>query len=516
MPQSNRVRTLVVVLGDQLNTDAAVFDAFDAAWDVVWMAEVPAESTHVWTHKARIALFLAAMRHYRDRQRVLGRRVVYRQLDDPGGAETLADALAASIKRLEPERLAMVEAGEWRVQQQIEQAAADAGLPLTVHTDRHFLSTVDEFNEHAEGRKQLRLEYFYRELRRKHGVLLTDDGQPEGGKWNYDADNRGSFGKAGPGGLPPPESYQPDQSTRDVLKLVAERFADHPGSLDHFDWPTKPSEAERALDDFIANRLPTFGEYQDAMWADEPFLYHSLISSSLNLKLLDPRRVIERAEGAYRRGDAPLASVEGFIRQVLGWREYVRGVYWRSMPGYLDRNALQATAPLPGFFWTGETDMHCLSQAIGQTLDHGYAHHIQRLMVTGLFPLLLGVDPRAVHEWYLAVYVDAVEWVELPNVVGMSQYGDGGVMASKPYCATGKYIQRMSNYCGGCRYNPAKAAGDDACPFTTLYWDFLARNKKRLSGNNRMSLQLKNVDRKPADELAAIRDRAAELKAQFA
>jgi deoxyribodipyrimidine photolyase-related protein len=235
----------------------------------------------------------------------------------------------------------------------------------------------------------------------------------------------------------------------------------------------------------------------------------------MNMKLLHPRRAIEAAEKAYRSGRAPLNSVEGFVRQILGWREYVRGVYWHYMPDYREKNALGAHLPLPDLYWTGETDLHCLQQAIGQTLKYGYSHHIQRLMVTGLFALLLGVDPRAIHEWYLAMYVDAVEWVELPNTLGMSQFADGGIMASKPYVASGQYIKRMSNYCRDCRYDPTRAAGDDACPFTTLYWDFLARHAETLSSNRRMSLQLKNLERKGSAELLEIRARAATLRDQF-
>ncbi len=304
--------------------------------------------------------------------------------------------------------------------------------------------------------------------------------------------------------------------TREVIDLVAQRFEAHPGSLAHFNWPTTPGQAERALAAFVEHRLPSFGRYQDALWTDEPFLYHSLLSSSLNLKLLNPAQVVQAAEDAYHAGHAPLASVEGFIRQILGWREYVRGIYWHHMPEYADRNALDANAPLPDFYWTAETEMQCLAQAIGQTLKHGYAHHIQRLMVTGLFALLLGVEPRQVHEWYLAVYVDAVEWVELPNTLGMSQFGDGGVMASKPYCASGNYINRMSNYCSGCQYNPANATGEDACPFTTLYWDFLDRNKRRLKSNTRMKLQLANLVRKSDEELMQIRSKAQQLREGWA
>jgi len=514
------MRNLVIVLGDQLDRSGVAFDGFDPARDLVWMAEVAEESTHVWTHKARIAVFLSAMRHFREALAAEGIVVDYTALaaqPRAGEPASLAAALAASLAaarkaKRAPEKLIVVEPGEWRVRQALEQAAREAGLPLEIRTDRHFFTTVDEFVAHAKGRKQLRLEYFYRPLRTKFGVLM-DDGEPAGGQWNFDAENRGAFPKTGPGKLPAPRRFEPDGVTRGVLDLVATRFAKHPGSLDHFDWPVTPADARAALDDFLAHRLANFGRYQDAIWTGEPWLWHSRLSQAMNLKLLDPRDVVGGAERAWRAGKVPLEAAEGFIRQVIGWREYVRGIYWHLMPEYLDRNALGAEAALPAFYWSAETEMNCLKDAIGQTLDYGYAHHIQRLMVTGLFAMLLGVKPQEVHRWYLAVYVDAVEWVELPNTLGMSQFADGGVMASKPYCATGAYIDRMSNACRGCRYDPKKASGPEACPFTTLYWDFLARHEKLLAGNQRMTMQLKNLSRKDAGELRSIRRQADQLKA---
>jgi deoxyribodipyrimidine photolyase-related protein len=338
------------------------------------------------------------------------------------------------------------------------------------------------------------MEFFYREMRRKFGVLL-DGSEPEGGRWNYDVENRGSLPKSGPGPLRPPLRFERDNTTKYVLELVDFRFSRHPGSLDNFDWPVTAEQADAALDDFITHRLPHFGQYQDAMWTNEPWLYHSRLSAAMNLKLLDPRKVVTAAEAAYRAGKVSLAQAEGFIRQVLGWREYVRGVYWSYMPEYADRNEMGAHEPLPKWFWTGKTEMNCLKQTLRQTLDYGYAHHIQRLMVTGLYCLLAGIDPRQVHEWYLAVYVDAVEWVELPNTIGMSQYADGGVMASKPYVASGKYIDKMSNYCSGCQYDPAKREGEGACPFTTMYWQYLQRHREVLAKNPRMLLQIKNLNR---------------------
>jgi deoxyribodipyrimidine photolyase-related protein len=309
--------------------------------------------------------------------------------------------------------------------------------------------------------------------------------------------------------------FEPDTTTRAVLDLVNTRFAAHPGSLASFDWPLTPEDAEVALNDFIEHRLPLFGQYQDAMWTGEPWLYHSRISAAMNLKLLDPRRVIAAAIEAYQREQAPLAAVEGFVRQVLGWREFIRGMYWLRMPAFLEDNALDAHEPLPGFYWTGDTDMCCLSESIGQTLEHGYAHHIQRLMVTGLFAQLVGVEPKQIHAWYLAVYVDAVEWVELPNVLGMSQYADGGRMVSKPYVASGKYIERMSNYCAHCPFDPAKATGPKACPFTTLYWDFLAQHRTSFERHPRTALQWKNLARKSESEITDIRGAAATLRARL-
>ncbi|MDI1318811.1 MAG: cryptochrome/photolyase family protein [bacterium] len=512
-PPPKTTRHLILILGDQLNADAAAFDGFDPAQDGVWLAEVAGESTHVTSTKPRIAIFLAAMRHFREAQRATGRRVTYVTLDDPANTHTLGTELARAAGVLRPTKLIMTEPGEWRVRAELVAAAARLDVPLEIRADRHFLCSAEEFRAHAEGRKQLRMEFFYREMRRRHRVLLDATGEPEGGQWNFDHDTRGRFPQGGPVGLRAPVAFPPDALTAEVLALVRTRFAAHPGELDHFDWPLTPAQGRAALQDFIAHRLRDFGTYQDALWTDEPWLYHSRLSAAMNLKLLDPREVLAAAEQAYRSGAVPLAAAEGFIRQILGWREYVRGIYWLRMPDYAATNALRAEEPLPEFYWSGKTDMACLRAAIGQTMQHGHAHHIQRLMVTGLYSLLLGVRPAEICAWYLGVYVDAVEWVELPNTHGMSQYADGGLLASKPYVATGNYIARMSNYCAGCRFDPAKRTGDDACPFTTLYWDFLHRHSPLLAANQRMALQVKNLARIGAPELAAIQARAAAIRA---
>lgn len=511
LPVATPKRHIVLVLGDQLDLDAAGFDGFSPTEDLVLMAEVDEESTHVWSSKQRIALFLSAMRHFAQAVHARGWPLAYWSIDHPENPGRLKAVLAIALARYRPEAVVITAPGDWRVYKDITAVMAEAGCRLDIREDRHFFSSVQAFSAFARGRKQLRLEHWYRQLRVRENILMRD-GDPEGGVWNFDAENRGAFGKSGPGEVPPPTRFAPDAVTQEVIALVNQRFKDHPGmvaaSAEGFGWPVTREEALTCLKHFVQERLPLFGQYQDAMWTDAPWLYHAHLSSSLNLKLLSAREVVDAAVQAYRDGSAPLPAVEGFVRQVLGWREYVRGIYWTQMPDYAERNALNAQAPLPGFFWTGQTEMHCLSQAIGQTLTTGYAHHIQRLMVTGLYCLLLGVRPQEVHAWYLSVYVDAVEWVELPNTLGMSQYADGGVMASKPYAASGKYIARMSNYCTGCRFDPSVSVGPKACPFTTLYWDFLDRHEATLAKNPRMVMQIKNLSRLSDDARAAIRAQA--------
>jgi deoxyribodipyrimidine photolyase-related protein len=512
------IRHLVVVLGDQLDHHAAGLDGFDPKKDCIWMAEVKQESCHVPSSKQRITLFLSAMRHFAKELRARSWPLDYIELNDPLNTANLGGELKRAIRKHQPDKLIMTAPGDWRVLKEIQAAATSCSLALEIREDRHFFSTVRDFAEHARGRKQLRLEYWYRELREKTGILMQGD-KPVGGQWNFDQENRGAFGKDGPGLLPKPLRFKPDAITSEVIEMVNTVFRDHPGSVtasaEGFGWPVNRKQGLQALDDFIQHRLALFGTYQDAMWTGEPWLYHAHIASALNLKLLSAQEVVNAAEEAYKKGAAPLAAVEGFIRQILGWREYVRGIYWMNMPDYLERNALAARQPLPDFFWTGDTEMTCLRESIQQTLRTGYAHHIQRLMVTGLYTLLAGIHPKAVHEWYLSVYVDAVEWVELPNVLGMSQYADGGVMASKPCAASGKYIDRMSNYCKHCRFNPAASTGKDACPITTLYWDFLMRHEALLAKNPRMVMQIRNVNRLSAADRKAIQVQAQQHRKQL-
>lgn len=499
---------LIPVLGDQLTPDIAALRDADKADSIVLMMEVADETTYVRHHKAKIAFLLSAMRHHAEALRALGWTVDYVRLDDPANRGSFTAEVARAIERHRPRAIHVTEAGEWRVRAMLEAWEECFAIPVTIHEDDRFLCSHAEFDTWAAARRQLRMEYFYRDMRRKTGLLLTEEGAPEGGQWNYDAENR----KPPPARdllMPRPIRFRPDAVTQAVLDMVAVRFGDHIGRLDHFHFAVTRDKAIRQQKRFLDEGLPRFGDYQDAMLTDEPFLWHSILSPYLNAGLLDPLELCREVEARYRAGKVPLNAAEGFIRQIIGWREYVRGIYWLEGPDYAKRNALRATRNLPGFYWTGETDMHCLSQAIGQTIDHGYAHHIQRLMITGNFALLAGVDPHQVHIWYLEVYADAYEWVELPNALGMSQFADGGLLASKPYASGGAYINRMSDYCGACRYDVKRRLGEDACPFNALYWDFLARNAGMLARNPRLAMPYRNWDRMTQEDRAATRDQAA-------
>jgi deoxyribodipyrimidine photolyase-related protein len=502
----------VLVLGDQLNADSAAFDDFDAEHDAVLMVEAKHEATYVPQHKHRLMLFFSAMRHFRDELRERGFTVHYSALDDRKNRGSFGAEVPRWVHKTRAKQLVVAHPGDYRVRAELRGALRGKDCALDIRPDRHFLCTEEQFEEFAGGRRSLLMESFYRGMRRRHEVLLEPDGGPVGGKWNYDAENRDTFGKGGPPDIKPPRSFRWDDTTEAVAALVERQFPESPGSTQSFDYPVGASQARAALGDFVRHRLAGFGRYQDAMVTGQPYLYHSRLSSSLNLHLLDPRGAIEKALEAYENKQAPLNSVEGFVRQLLGWREYIRGIYWREMPDYERCNELEAELPMPAFMWTGETEMNCVRQSVGQLVEHAYAHHIQRLMVLGLFSLLLGVRPRDVNRWHLSMYVDAIDWVSLPNVYGMSQYADGGLLATKPYCASGAYIQRMSDYCGDCRFNPKRATGDDACPFTTLYWDFLSRNRNRLRDNRRMNFQLANLEKKSRSERGQVRQQAEKLK----
>jgi len=493
-------RHLILILGDQLSPTLSSLKDADPQTDRILMAEVREEATYVKHHKKKIAFLFSAMRHFADELTEQGWRVDYRLYTDPKNSGSLAGEVQTAVQAFSPRKIIVTEPGEWRLKTTMLGWKDTLNIPVEIREDTRFLCSHERFQNWAAGRKQLRMEYFYREMRKSTGLLMNGD-QPEGGKWNYDADNR----KPAKADLfmPRPFRVKPNKKTKQVIDLVAGHFEDHFGDLEPFWFGVTSQDATKALDHFIEGALPNFGDYQDAMLEGEKFLYHSVISLYINAGLLDPLEACRRVEAAYRDGRAPLNAAEGFIRQIIGWREYVRGIYWLKMPEYRDQNALGATRALPEFYWTGETEMACLRAAITQTKEEAYAHHIQRLMVTGNFAMLVGVDPKEVHEWYLAVYADAYEWVELPNTLGMSQFGDGGVLASKPYASSGAYINRMSNHCKHCTYDVKKKTGDGACPFNALYWDFLIRNEDTFKTNARMRQMYATWNKMDAEKRAA-------------
>ena len=522
---------LILIFPDQMNEDSAALDRADPRSDTIWMVEPGPGHLGPWPGRLRLAYLHSTAAHLRERLREKGFPVT----GGEAGAEAVNTAasgkgMASSgdtarpgfrdkcrevLSRIAPRAVVAVPPGDHGSLADLQDAAAERGIPLELREDPYVMITPGRFNDYAGGREKLVLEHFYRHMRREHGILIGGEGRPEGGKWNFDAENRRSFGKEGPQKVPAPHGFLADGGAPPgVSGTIRDTAPPEPGTGGHWNPPVTREKALALLDDFIRNRLPLFGAYQDAMWSGEPFLYHSLLSAPLNCRLLSPRECIGAALAAHREGTAPLNSVEAFIRQIIGWREFIRGIYWTRMPEYRSLNYFDHRLECPGFYWDGRTDMNCVRQALEAVLAHGYAHHIQRLMVLGLFALLMGVDPEQFHQWHMSMYVDAVEWASLPNILGMSQYADGGLVATKPYCAGGGYINRMSNHCRGCVYDHRRATGPLACPFTVLYWDFLNRHQPLLKGNGRMKIQLINLERKRLDreEMKEIRGKADTIR----
>jgi len=496
---------LTIITGDQLSPDLASFRTVDRGKDHVLMAELADEVQYVPHHLKKIVLVFSAMRHFAGELQMSGHSVYYQRFDPDAPIRSFSDAVADHCERHQIDRIVVTRPGEWRVFDEFARMEKALGIPVEILEDDRFVSTPEEFAEWAAGRKTLRMEYFYRLMRKRTGLLMEGHGEPEGGQWNFDADNRKKW-KGCPESASP-MSFSPDEITREVFDLVTSHI-DGFGELDGFDFGVTRAQARRALAHFVRTGLPWFGDYQDALPDDQDYLFHSRLSAYLNIGLLDPLEVCQAVERAWRDGEVPLNAAEGYIRQIIGWREFIRGIYWLKMPDYADENYLGGDQALPQWYWSGETRMRCLQRAIENTRENAYAHHIQRLMVTGNFALLLGVRPREICEWYLAVYADAYEWVELPNTLGMVMFGDGGLLASKPYAASGKYIQRMGDHCANCRYAVAERTGENACPFNSLYWNFLMRNEKVLGDNPRMRMIYRNVERLEPAEKAAITKRA--------
>ena len=502
-------KTLRFILGDQLSHNISSLKDIDPDKDIIFMCEVWDETRYVKHHKKKIAFLFSAMRHFSNELKDKGYEVDYVHLDDKANTGSFTNELKRAVNRHDADEVIVTFPGEYRVLEEIKSWSDELGIYVGIRDDDRFLATREEFADWAKGRKGLTMEYFYREMRRKHNILMDANGDPEGGEWNYDKQNRETL----PDGvdLPSKTMFQADDVTEDVLKLVEEKFDNHFGDLRPFNFAVTRAEALRALNRFIEERLPNFGKYQDAMKEGKPFLFHSHISAYLNSGLLTPAEILEKAEAAYKDGHAPLNAVEGFIRQILGWREFIRGMYWHFMPDYEHKNFFHAQRKLPDFFWTANTKMNCMKQCIKETKENAYAHHIQRLMVIGNFCLLAGLSVEEVNEWYLIVYADAYQWVELPNVTGMILYADGGLLASKPYAASGSYINKMSDYCKNCDYKVSEKTGEAACPFNYLYWDFLDRNEDKLKGNHRLSMIYKSWEKRDSEIKKTIRENAAEF-----
>ena len=513
------VRDIYFVLGDQLNHNTSYWDQFDPNQDVILMTEVVDESVAIPSSQTRTALFFSAMRHFATEQSAQKRLCYYDiKYSQSEQLNSLDDALIHFIQTQResgnsPRQIIMILAGDSRVKILLEEVAMTLDVPLKWLADDHFLAEAGEFKHWLSGRKVPIMEHWYRHIRKRLGLLMTADAKPEGGDWNFDKANRKAFSAKGPENVPEPTQFELDDISQQVindiepLKLAGEQALQY--------WPVTREQALQLLDEFIEHRLPRFGDYQDAMWTEEPWLFHARISAALNTKLLHPAEVCHAAEAAYHSGHAPINAVEGFIRQIAGWREYIRGLYWSHHKDWLSMNALNASADLPSFYWTGDTDMTCMQQSLKQVLSFGYGHHIQRLMVTGLFALLYGIKPHDIHSWYLAMYVDAIAWVEVPNTLGMSQFADGGIVGTKPYIASGAYIGRMSNYCKNCPYDPKLAKGEKACPFTALYWQFIDTHQELIGSNHRLKMQLNNWFRKDDNERLAILDTAQRIRTTF-
>ena len=496
---------LRLVLGDQLNPQHPWWRQ-PRADVVVVMMEVRAETDEVWLHAQKVLGVFAAMRDFARQLKAMGHRVRYVRIGDAHNRQSFVANLSALVAHYGASRIEWQSPDHHALDAELLSWARASGLAYEGVDSAHFLSTRDELARLMGTRKQWTMEHWYRHMRRRHGVLMSPDGQPAGGQWNFDADNR----KPWRGEVPAPTDWRSRHDHGALWQEITAAGVSTFGQAqaEDFRWPLNRAEALGDLHAFVQHALPHFGDYQDALPKSEPRLFHSLLSFALNLKMLHPREVIDAAEQAWQSGHAPLHAVEGFVRQILGWREYVRGVYWARMPDYLSANALQHQRPLPDWFWSGDTRMACLRAAITQSLDTGYAHHIQRLMVTGNFALLAGLSPQAVHRWYLGIYVDALEWVEVPNTLGMSQFADGGLLATKPYVSSAAYLQRMGEHCKGCAYDAKQREGERACPFNALYWDFFMRHDERLRGNHRLAMVYRNLERMSPEQRDAIRTQA--------
>ena len=499
-----------LILGDQLNQSHSWFKTVNPSITYMMMEILP-ETVYVTHHIQKIAGFFAAMRRFAQQLRTQGHTVAYLQLDDEKNRQSFEENIRKIIRENNVARFEYQLPDEYRLDRQLNQFAADLEIPVQAYDSEHFLTSREAAGDFFKNRKRYVMEDFYRHIRRKFNILM-DGSRPVAGRWNFDAENRKS--------LPPNITIKPPllfcHDVSSIVRMIRNMGVKTIGNIDpqNFPWPISRSESLQLLDFFLEHYLQHFGKYQDAMATETPFVYHSRLSFAMNIKLLHPLEIVERTVAHWQQNtrSIDIAQVEGFIRQIIGWREYMRGIYWDCMPEYESLNFFGHQNKLPEFYWNGETKMNCLHHAITQSLEKAYAHHIQRLMITGNFANLLGVHPDAVDEWYLGIYIDAIQWVEITNTRGMSQFADGGIAATKPYVSSANYIHKMSNYCRDCYYDRTKRYGDRACPFNSLYWDFFDRHREKLAANHRVGMAYRILERMAPEELEKIRNQAQSYK----
>jgi deoxyribodipyrimidine photolyase-related protein len=503
------MKTLRLILGDQLNQNHSWFSEVDN--DVTYvMAEMRQETDYVKHHVQKVVAFFMAMRSFKEHLSSKGHRFIYLSIIDADNPQDLGKIIEKYLEKTKAEKFEYLLPDEYRLDTQLHQICASLKVETEAFDTEHFYTSRNELKEFYKGNKQMVMESFYRMMRKKHSIMIVDD-QPEGGKWNFDQSNRKKW--KGEPGIPHERGFRKDISA--ILKELEEANVETFGNIapDSFNWPVSRPDCLSVLNYFCKELLVHFGDYQDAMHENEKYLFHSRLSFAMNAKIISPKEVIDTVLDYYHehQDEIDISQVEGFVRQILGWREYMRGIYWKEMPQYKKLNALNNKNPLPDFFWTGETKMNCLKHAIGQSLDNAYAHHIQRLMVIGNFALLTQIDPDEVDKWYLGVYIDAIEWVEITNTRGMSQFADGGIVATKPYVSSANYINKMSNYCGNCQYSHTKKTGSNACPFNALYWNFLEAKKEHFKDNHRMNMMMSLLNKMDNEKLVALQERAATI-----
>ena len=490
-------KTVRLILGDQLNSQHSWFKTLDDTVTYVMM-EIRTETDYTTHHIQKVVGFFSAMRQFAAELQSQQHQVLYIQLNDANNLQSFEKNIHHLIEKEHFTHFEYQLPDEYRLDQQLKNLCQSLSITTSVYDSEHFMSSRNELGDFFEGKKTFLMESFYHMMRKKHHILMEGD-KPLTGKWNYDGDNR----KKLPKDHKPTPPFIFNNKVTEILSEIQTTDIKTIGNIDaeNFVWPTNRKQSLELLDFFVTECLALFGSYQDAMTPNEWSLYHARLSFSMNTKLISPLEVIQRAitEWENRPDEIAYHQLEGFVRQIIGWREYMRGIYWNKMPEYASMNYFNNENSLPEWFWTGKTKMNCLKDAINQSLNFAYAHHIQRLMVTGNFALLAGIHPDEVDAWYLGIYIDAIEWVEITNTRGMSQFADGGIVGTKPYVSSAAYIDKMSHYCGSCFYKKAVKTGDKACPFNSLYWNFYDKNEDKLGKNPRIGMMY-NVWRKMNSE----------------